>query len=476
MTYSPTQFGIAKAGIIGRTTENIGSAVINSIDNISKIVKQKKANEKVQEAYLKTLHSFVIEAQQANPTLKRGQAMIAGRKIYKRPVAEFDAETNLKNLVAADVAADNYLEKQKTEATQQQATDFTKSIDQPVEGSRQIRSEGPPIQEGERAGEVPTETEQFQRPMRSEEFQKGLGELPLDARKQVPEDLGARVASTEQTFQQPLKTFEDQRDKDTKARNENIKTMGVLDKGTGINTAIIESGSTVEGLNTKKKSLNELIKTVAKSNNLAPKQIESKGTEMQGEIEELASQLNIPAQLASNPEFLGRMQDDIDRLIQKEQQQQKTWDVELKDLRKRQEAESLRKRTPKPPAATPDWRLGKELQAGLKDMTKQQFPNLYKVIEGEYGVEVMKQTSGIAEAARAIIRDPRKRIALAYAFPDEVGAIAQAKGAQRPPEEEIQSVLAEMKGLQDKVYGVINSTSEASPVTDPKNRLGIRLD
>ena len=492
MAYDPMQVAIAKANVKGSTVQNIGNAIINSVDSINKIAQMKNANEKVQDAYLKTLYNFITEAQKVDPELSRSDAMIAGRKIYKRPVSEFDAETNLKNLVAGDVAADKYFErlqedlkKRKVEGFKKEASTFTQQAQQPITGQRQIQAEGPPIQEGPRAGEVPIEQQEFQRPMRQEEYQQGFNQLSPEARTLVPEGLKEQTRAVEQTYQQPMKTFEAERDKTVKAKNETIKTMGTLDKGTGIHTAIIESQDTVEDLNTKKKSLNELVKLVTKKNHLPPRQIQDKGNELQMKIDDIASQLNIPAQLSSNPEFLGRMKDDIDRLIAKEKKQQSTWDIELKDLRKRQEMEEQRKRTSRPPTTTPDWRLGKELQTAIKDMTKQQFPDLYKVVNGEYGVETMKKMSGVAEAARAIMRDPQKRIALAYAFPEEVGAIAQAKGAPRPPDAQIQAVLNEMQQLQNKVYGIIKSTppkndedlfkNVSRETIDPNNPLGIKM-
>ena len=492
MAYDPTQFAIAKANVRGSTVQNIGNAVINSVDSINKIVQMKDANKKVQEAYLKTLYGFIAEAQKVDPELSRNEAMITGRKIYKRPVSEFDAETNLKNLVAGDIEADRYfkrlqedLKRRKVEGFKTEASTFTQQAQQPITEQRQIQAEGPPIQEGPRAGEVPMEQQETQRPMRQEEYQQRFNQLSPEARTLVPEGLREQTGAVEQTYQQPMKTFETERDKVIKEKNETIKTMGSLDKGTGIHTAIIESQDTVEGLNTKKKSLDELVKLVTKANNLLPRQIQDKGNELQMEIDDIASQLNIPAQLSSNPEFLGRMKDDIDRLIAKEKQQQSIWDTELKDLRKREEMEARRKAAQRQPTATPDWRLGKELQTAIKDMTKQQFPDLYKVVNGEYGVETMKKMSGVAEAARAIMRDPQKRIALAYAFPEEVGAIAQAKGAPRPPDAQIQAVLSEMQQLQNKVYGIIKSTppkndenlfgSVSGENVDPNNPLGLRI-
>ena len=124
MAYDPMQVAIAKANVKGSTVQNIGNAIINSVDSINKIAQMKNANEKVQDAYLKTLYNFITEAQKVDPELSRSDAMIAGRKIYKRPVSEFDAETNLKNLVAGDVAADKYFERLQEDLKRRKVEDF----------------------------------------------------------------------------------------------------------------------------------------------------------------------------------------------------------------------------------------------------------------------------------------------------------------------------------------------------------------
>ena len=468
MTYDPMQYATARAGIVGQTAGSIRQDVVNAASKISEIVKQKNIDKKIQALYVNELKNFADEAYRIDSSKPRESYVIQGRKIYKPPMKELGAEDNLKMLLRGDLPAQKYLDNLQTKAD---ASTFMDKAEQPISETRQTQAEGPPVQQGERAGEVPMEEKTVQRPMRGAEYEKGFEGLTPEAREMVPESVGERVKSTEEIFQQPLKTFEEERNKEIKERDTNIKTMTGISKEAGFNTAIIESKNSAEGLKTKKKSLNDLVKAVTKANNIGPKQIASgKQTDMQLEIERMASELKIPEQLATDIDFLGRMDAEIDRLIREEEGQQETWETAKTDWEKRLKEEARRKATPKPPQATPDWKLGKELQSALEKMAKQQFPNLFKVIEGEYGIDVMKQTSGIAEAARAILRDPQKRIALAYAFPEEVGSIARAKGAPKPSDATIQAVLSEMQSLQDSVYGAIQGTP--SPEEDIFSGLG----
>lgn len=488
MAYDPLQYGVARANILGGMASNIGNTIIKAARNIDTIVKQKDAQKKLQLAYQQTINSFVQQATTANPNMTPTQAKIKAMSVYRQPSSTLDLKTNFENLIAADTNAQKVLEKIKAEGDKTkfkgQASEFSQKMNQPIGESRQVRAEGPPIpaapvQEGppeyapERAGEVPMERQVSNRPVSTAEYEQQYEELDPEAQKYVPEDLKGRVSSVEQIYQQPLKQFEEQRTQKVKDREANIKTMSGIDKGAGFHTAIIESQYAVEELKTKQKTLDELIKMSSKAANLPPKQIAAgKGNEMNLEMEQLASELGVPAQLANDPEFLGRMRNEFDRLIAKENDQQEKWELARKEEQRRFDMEEKRKLAPKAPATTPDWKLGKELQTALKDMTKQQFPNLYKVMEGEYGIDVMKQVSGVAEAARAIMNDPAKRIALAYAFPEEVGAIAAAKGSPRPPDSEIQAVLSEMQSLQDKTYGVIARGSAPSAGNDPFAGLG----
>jgi len=453
MPYDPYQFSVARANVIGGMTSGIEKAVVDTASKIAEISKQKGINEKINGLYKETVNRFVTEMKEADPSISDEKARITAMKKLPSPMEGMSSEDNLKNLLAASLSADKYIEElqKKTKATQ-----FTKAAEQPVSETRQIQAEGPPIQQGERVGEVPMEQQTIQRPMRYEEYEKGYEALEPETRKMIPESVGARVKTTESVYQQPLKTFETEREASVKERENNIKTMSGIDKGAGFHTAIIESQKAVDKLKSKKSTLEDLIKTVSKSEGLSMKQIEQgKQKDLEMEIDQISQELNIPQQLAHNDEFLGRMKEDIDRLVAKEEDWQKGWETAYDEMKKREEMNARRKGAPTP---TPDWKLGKELQNALEKMAKQQFPNLFKVIEGEYGIDVLKQTSGIAEAARAILRDPQKRIALAYAFPEEVGAIARAKGAPRPSDAEIQSVLNEMQQLQNQVYGVIEKT------------------
>jgi len=470
--YDPMQAAYAKANIIGGTASGISSNLIDFAQKIPEIVKRKNIDKEVNDLYGQSLYQFADDVKNSDPSLEGNflKAMVQAKRFIKKPMQGLSPEQNIKLLLGSAERADKYLEGL---ATKSEAAGFTGKMQQPITEQRQVQAEGPPIPAQaapERAGEVPMEMQEQRRPIRGEEYQREFAQLSPAAQEMVPETLGKQVESTEQVFQQPLKMYEEQREQENKQREKNIRTMTGVSKESGFHTAIIESQNAVEGLRTKKRTLDNLTKTVIKTQNLDPRQIESgKQTDLMLEIERIATELDIPQQLADDPEFLGRMNTEIDRLINKEEQQQSSWDTALTEWQKRMKEEDARKRAPRQPTVTPDWKLGKELQAAVKNMAKQQFPNLYKVIEGEYGVEVMKQTSGIADAARAILRDPQKRIALAYAFPEEVGAVAQAKGAPKPPDEEIQAVLSEMQQLQDQVYGVIQGTGQpaATPTEDP---------
>lgn len=465
MNYNPLQYGIAQSNIVGSTLGSVKNAVVKAAGSIDKIVKQKDAQEKLNAAYKLTIQKFVEQAKEINPDISNPTAILMARKAYREPTTAVDLKTNYQNLIASDITAQKILEKFEQETRdkkyQKQATSFAQKTNQPIEHTRQVKAEGPPIQQGERAGEFPMEEQTIQRPMRTSEYEQQYSQLPQQAREYVPEGTKERVSTVEQVFQQPLKTFEEQRDKMIKESDKRINTMGGLDKAAGIETAKIESNNAVEELNTKKKTVDELIKTVGKSNNLSPRQVESQGQKLDVEIEELAADLNIPLQLSNNTEFLGRMKAAIDRLIDKESKFQNKMDMVLKDMKEREKMEARRKSSPPPRSGTDPWRLGKELQDALDQMSKALFPKLNKVMDGAYGIEVMKQASGLEEAARKITSDPRKRIALAYAYPDEVGSIAKAKGAVKPSDREIQAVMEEVRDIQNRVSGVVkNATTQ----------------
>lgn len=471
MPYDPMQAAYAKADIARQTATGISSQLMDFAEKIPEIIKRKNIDKEIRDLYGQSLHNFATELIKIDPSLENNimKGIIEGRKIIKKPMQGLSSEQNIKSLVSSAEKADKYLDKK---ATEQEATGFVGRMQEPIE-QRQIQpAEGPPTP----GGEFPMEEQVTRVPISSEKYRSELSQLSPEARKQIPETLGKQVETTEQIFQQPLKTFEEERDKQIKETNAEIKMMTGIDKLGAYDTAIIGSKRAVGTLQTKKKTLDQLVKTVVKAGSLSPTQVGSgEKNKLDLETERIAEELGIPLQLADDDKFLARMNSEIERLIGIEEEKQAKYDQNKKDLNLRLKEEAKKKRAPRPAAETPEWKLGKELQQAVDRMAKIQFPNLYKVIEGEYGVEVMKQTSGIADAARAILQDPNKRIALAYAFPEEVGAIAQAKGAPRPSNEEIQAVLSEMQQLQDKVYGVIQGVGQ--PTTQPaKNPLGIRLD
>lgn len=120
MAYDPLNYGLARARIIGNTVGTIGSSIVDAANSIDKIVKQKNANEKVNEVYAKSLSSFADELMKVNPNIDKSTATITAMKIYKKPVDELGPEANLKQLVASDVPAQSYLDKMKDQYKEQQ--------------------------------------------------------------------------------------------------------------------------------------------------------------------------------------------------------------------------------------------------------------------------------------------------------------------------------------------------------------------
>jgi len=454
----PRQYAMARANVIGNMTQGISGAITDLATKIPEIVKQKRINEKITAAYGQIKDSFLQEMK-TKGGVDEAKAIIQFRKVINPQLvmskdlpAEARLTTLLKSAEPLQKLVDGFESKYSSKG-------FMEKAAAPISETRQVQAEGPPVQQGERAGEVPMEQRTIQRPMRSEEYEKGMAGLPEQARGMVPESLGKQVQQTEEIFQNPMKTYEADRDKRVKERKTNVSTMGTLDKGAGIKTAIIESNSEVEALKSKQKSLGDLIKLVGKSENMQPKQIEGgKQTDLMIEAETLAEELGIPKQLTTNKDFLGRMDDQIDRLIQKENDQQKEWDTMYNELRKRESAESKRKNAPKPPASKHPVDIAAKYQASLKDLQKQMFPNEYKIMQGEYGVEAMKKGSAIISAVDSFLTDPENRRAFAYAFPDESGKIAPWAGVEKPDESKIEEVRGKMRTLQQQWYGLSSGT------------------
>lgn len=104
------QYAVARANVVGRTTENIGSALIGAAGKISDIAKQKGIEKKVKSAYIDILNKFAEEAVSIDPSTSKERAMITARKVYPMPIDGVPADVNLKNLLAGDVAAQKQLE------------------------------------------------------------------------------------------------------------------------------------------------------------------------------------------------------------------------------------------------------------------------------------------------------------------------------------------------------------------------------
>lgn len=480
INYDPLSYATAKANIIGNTISGVSNSVVKAASNIDQIIKRKDAKEQLQAAYQQSIETFIDEAVKIDPNLSREKARIKAVSVYRPPTDAVDLKTNYQNLIASDAGADKVLNKIRDDVARTSAKDFTQQVRQPITETQQVRAEGPPIpgmsEEGPpqydpaRIGEVPMEKQTSTRPMRTSEYEDQFQQLSPEAQGYVSKDLKSQISNTEQVFQQPLKTFEDQRNAQVKESNDNIRTMAGIDKDAGFRTAILESQNTVEGLKSKKQTLNSLVKTVNKADNLPAKQIETKGNTLQNEINTLAEELNIPMELASDLKFLGRYESEIDRLIDKENDSQTKWETSRKQYLEDKKSEEARKNAPKTATPTPQWKLEKEFRLAVDDFAKKQFPSFFKVVDGEYGVETMKQLNGVASAGIAITRDPNKRAALAYAYPNEFGELLRLNNILKPDESEIQAVRNELENLQQQIYSVVK-TSASLPASSTNDDL-----
>jgi len=473
----PRQYAMARANVIGGMTADISKALTDVASRIPEFIRQKNINDKIDTTYKQILSDFETEVKAADPSIDKVKMEILKRKYIPQPMEELGPEANLKNLLNSAPIAQKYVDNLKAESS---ASQFTSEMRQPITGTRQIQAEGPPIQgeraegppiqtgerfgevpmqAGARTGEVPMEEQRFSRPPRASEYEEGMAGLTPEAREMVPEGLGSQVKQTEEIFQNPMKIYEEQIDKKRKEQQSRIKTLASADKGAAIQAGIGDSKIIEKTLQAKQKTLNKLIDTVAKmaaeNPEASPRQIVD-GTESKLgiEVEALSQELGIPSNLATNTDFLGRMSDKINTLVQGEKEYQKNLDESYKLTQERLKEESRRKTAPKPPTSAAISNAEIKLQDAVDQKLKQSFPDLYNVIPGEYNVQTMKKVNGIVEAGRQIAENPNKRAALAYAY--NLGNTAQLAGIPRPSQQEIDAVQQELKALQDRMYGIIN--------------------
>jgi len=185
-----------------------------------------------------------------------------------------------------------------------------------------------------------------------------------------------------------------------------------------------------------------MIKNVVKLSTMAPKQIESKGTDVELEIEKDAQELGVPPQLVKDPQFLGRMKDELDRLIRAEEQSQKDLAKEMEDWRKREAEKATMKKLPRPTAGTkPDVAEGR-LRTSVNQKIAQLFPGKYEVVQGAYGVEELKLRAG--QQPLTLVNDPEKMRVLGWIYyPEQSRASRQGN---EPTDEEKAIVLQEVQG------------------------------
>lgn len=113
MAYSPYQYSLAKANVVGQTSQNVTNAIIDVASNIDKIVEDEKANEKVNIAYKEMLNRFADEIVSIDPNYPGGRdsAIIQARKVYHAPIKQFGAKENLKMLLSGDISAQKIIDK-----------------------------------------------------------------------------------------------------------------------------------------------------------------------------------------------------------------------------------------------------------------------------------------------------------------------------------------------------------------------------
>jgi hypothetical protein len=110
MAYDPMQYAVAKAGVIGDTSNKIRSSVIGVAQRIPEIIKRKNIDTELKQAYLNTLETFADKVQEISPETSRESAMIAGMRFYRKPIDNVDAKTNIEAMLSGDQSADKYLD------------------------------------------------------------------------------------------------------------------------------------------------------------------------------------------------------------------------------------------------------------------------------------------------------------------------------------------------------------------------------
>ena len=138
MPYDPYQFSVARANVIGGMTSGIEKAVVDTASKIAEISKQKGINEKINGLYKETVNRFVTEMKEADPSISDEKARITAMRKLPSPMEGISSEDNLKNLLAASLSADKYIEElQKTKKSELKTRQAATAAQSAVTGGRE---------------------------------------------------------------------------------------------------------------------------------------------------------------------------------------------------------------------------------------------------------------------------------------------------------------------------------------------------
>jgi hypothetical protein len=190
--YDPMSSSLARANVVGRTTENIGNYIVNFASQIAEISKQRGIESKIEMAHKESVNRFVTELTEADPSISKEKAMITAMRRLPGPIKGISNEDNLKSLLSASVNADKYIEEFKKTATakadQQKAATAAQSVTQPQRSYGLERDTGRGFTEQNITKEIPA-------PQYQEQAIGAYGDL--SARGEAP------IQTAEQLQQQP---------------------------------------------------------------------------------------------------------------------------------------------------------------------------------------------------------------------------------------------------------------------------------
>jgi hypothetical protein len=288
---------------------------------------------------------------------------------------------------------------------------------------------------------------------------EGFGREALEELR--PEALAdPRIAAAQKTLAAEEQTFQTRRQETIKRMDEQFdQSMKRITTGTGIDwrvgghTAIFETKDAQTQNKERMSALEKLGRDLGSTNERKIQEAEMDAANLGVR----ADRAEIAREIALGEEKGKRYDDYIEQIKNA---------MKLKEKAEKEKRVAARTPKPKTPTPTEEWKIKDKLQDAMSQMMREQFPAVFKVLQGEYDIETMKRLSGIA--GLNIGRDPNKRMALAYAFPTTAG-IAEAAGIPKPSDAEIQQVLTEMRNLQNKIYGQLGVDIETGTETPAKS-------